>query len=141
MSSELIPIVPRNEYRRLQRRALAAQRRDQSEVCGVALIARSGELTFCFLTNISKGPGRFEFTMKEVASARRELAPKGLLPFAEFHSHPIMYAIPGPGDLKRGFYKGREIIYDVCGCEMRLWRKVWRPGGAVAREEALFVCK
>jgi proteasome lid subunit RPN8/RPN11 len=39
-----------------------------------------------------------------------------------FHSHPLGGAKPSEADLRSGFFNGRELIYDVCAREVRLWR-------------------
>ncbi len=131
--------IERREYVRLQRRALAAQRKDQSEVCGIAVVNDRDFVTLKFLANNSPTPGRFEITYNQIRVAREHAISEGLHPLASFHSHPITEAIPGEGDLTNAFYKGRELIYDVCGCQLRLWRKFTKRGLVYAKEEPIII--
>lgn len=117
-------IIPRCEMSRLRRRARAAQRRDQSEVCGLLLCDTHRRLKFRFLKNDSKQPGSFFISAPQLKNALTDPLPASVTILGSFHSHPVSEAVPGPGDLERAFFKGYELIYDVCGREARLWKRV-----------------
>lgn len=136
-----IPTLPEREYRRLQRRARRAQKIDQSEVCGLVLIDGRSRLLFHFLENESRVPRRFSYSLPQVVRARRNIRGTGLRIFAGFHSHPIGTASPGMRDRRHAFYKGRELIYDVCGADVRLWRRSRRHGRLIVAEEPLRVVR
>jgi proteasome lid subunit RPN8/RPN11 len=110
------------ERRRLHVRALSAQRKDQSEVCGVVVVSTTGRLHLVFMPNRSAEPGRYLLSTAEVRVQARRSRGRGERVLGTFHSHPISEATLSRGDLARGFFGGYELIYDVCGREFRLWR-------------------
>lgn len=114
-------LISSTELDRLRLRAHRAQQRDQSEVCGILIINKQRLLKLIFLTNFSDRPGHYEIKKLEVKHALGSVR-LGWRPFGSFHSHPISEAIPGDGDKRGGFYRGIELIWDVCGRSGRLWR-------------------
>lgn len=111
------------ERHRLHRRAYRAQQRDHSEVCGALLVDQRKRLTFWFLKNHSVNRASYEVYLSDMKTVTASLAQSSKRILGTFHSHPVSEARPGTGDLKRGFYRGIELIYDVCGREMRLWQQ------------------
>ena len=69
--------------------------------------------------------------------ASEQHAPRGWRPLGTFHSHVVGTAIPGPRDVREGFYRGYQLVYDVCGREVKLYRRVRRGGRLIAREVPL----
>lgn len=115
-------ILPFREWRRLCRRALAAQRKDKSEVCG--LIARYGDsLSLEFLKNLA-GPGCWSLDIDVIEQTLKRMNASGLKVIGTFHSHPISEPIPGPRDIEAMIIgEGYQLIYDVCGIDARLWHR------------------
>jgi len=122
------------ERRRLHGRACRAQQRDQSEVCGLVVVSPRNRLSLHFLRNQSGEPGRYELSLAEVRAAVRLERRRNKHPLGTFHSHPISAAVPSKGDLSNAFLNGYELIYDVCGRHVRLWRLLKRGGRVAVRE-------
>ena len=61
--------ISRRDFRRLQERALRAQRQDQTEICGV-LVKRGQHLELMFLQNLSERRGSFEMSRAAIAAQR-----------------------------------------------------------------------
>jgi len=130
--------ISKRDLRRLRDRSIRAQGRDQSEVCGVVLLQRSGYLHLVFLQNQSDSPLQFEISQSDMRKERQRASAHDLRLIGTFHSHPIGYAIPGATDLS--LRHGRfQLIYDVCGRRARLWRITRRNGSAIAHEIAFTV--
>jgi proteasome lid subunit RPN8/RPN11 len=121
-------VLPYAEFRRLHRRAYAAQQRDHEEVCGMlaASPGRSARLALTFLPNHSQRKGSFLLSLPEFKTARREAAASGLRPVGLFHSHPVGFPELGPRDKTNTPLNTLHLVYDVCGREPTLWRVV-RP--------------
>jgi hypothetical protein len=126
-------VLSKKETRRLHDRARRAQRHDQSEVCGALLVDPRRRLRFTFLANRSAAPAAWQLTRADLRSARLQ-APAGWRILGSFHSHVVSTAVPGPRDLREGFYRGYQLIYDVCGREAKLFRRVRRGSRVVATE-------
>lgn len=111
----------RPDYDRLAQLSLAAQELDQSEICGVVLRrAGTNRLTLRFMANESPRDCSFLISVAEIDDVESNLPPTVEI-FGFFRSHPISEAVPGEADLKNAFYRGRAMIYDVCGREARVW--------------------
>jgi proteasome lid subunit RPN8/RPN11 len=132
-------VLPYSEWRRLYGRAYRAQRRDQSEVCGIVGIDRNRRLSLVFLANASDRPSHFELGDNEIVVARRNLRDAGQRVAGFFHSHPISEAIPGLRDIASSPINCVQLICDVCGRDARLWRICRRGGKRVAVELILEV--
>jgi proteasome lid subunit RPN8/RPN11 len=113
--------LPYKERRRLHERSYRAQQRDGSEVCGLLLVGRDKRIELRFLRNIAKEPGKYNIDLREVKVLHRAISSHSKKILGSFHSHPVSEAVPGAGDLEIGFYRGIEMIYDVCGREIKLW--------------------
>ncbi len=133
-------ILSNNEKRRLHDRAYRALRRGHFEVCGLVIVDGRGRISLQFLRNESGDPGRYEISLRTIADVRNAAQQENRRILGSFHSHPVSEAAPGSGDLKRGFFKGVELIYDVCGRSVRMWRLVKRRGRRVLTEVPL-VCE
>jgi len=119
--------LPFNEKRRLHHRAYRAQQRDQSEVCGAVVANRNGLCALHFLPNRSTRPASFTIQQSDIRAIREQLRQSQSTLVAIFHSHPMSDAIPGEGDIARTPLKYLQLIYDVCGRTLRMW-KVRRVG-------------
>ena len=108
---------------RLKRKAYQAQQNNHSEVAGLLSIDSTGQIEFHFIENLSNKPYSYSITKKQINECQKEL-PKEKKILGTFHSHPLTAAIPGKADIKNGFYKSHELIYDVCGDTARLWKKI-----------------
>ena len=118
--------LPYREWRRLCRRTYAAQQKDHSEVAGLFAVGDGRELFLIFIKNSSKRPLHFEFEWPQFWQSRRKIRELGGRYIGIFHSHPVSYAEPGPGDIRNSHVNGFHLIYDVCGTNARLWRIVRR---------------
>lgn len=127
-------VLPFDERRRLHGRAYRAQQRDQSEVCGLVLVVAGGRLRFHFLQNRSMEAGKYELPRHEADAASQVARQSGQRVLGSFHSHPISEAKPSKEDIDRGFFRGYELIYDVCGREVHLWRLGQTAGKALPKE-------
>jgi proteasome lid subunit RPN8/RPN11 len=127
-------LLPLREKKILQRRAYQAQQKDQSEVCGIMLCTQTCVLTLQFLPNLSPEPGKFLVAKKDLRTALLEAKLASFRVLGSFHSHPITEAIPGPNDITHAFLNSHELIYDVCGADLRLWRKRRSRGNVLLRE-------
>lgn len=130
-------VLPFRERRRLQDRAYRAQQRNHLEVCGALSATKSGVLKLHFLKNQSKSPGHFEISSTDLIAIKRSLQNGRQRFVGTFHSHPLTYALPGPGDLKSARPRELMLVYDVCGCEARLWRIKLRQTWQTAVEARL----
>jgi proteasome lid subunit RPN8/RPN11 len=117
-------ILPYLEWHKLQKRAYQAQKRDQSEICGVLICGEDNRIELMYINNTSKESGHYEYNVNLVVNIENEIAKKGKYVLGTFHSHPISEAIPSKGDMMNGFYNNIEMIYDVCGREARLWKLI-----------------
>lgn len=122
-------VLPYEEKRRLHLRAIRAQQHGHLEVCGVVVVNARGRIKLRFLLNYSTMPYTFEMRRSEAQAVQRATERNGKRVLGSFHSHPLSDAKPGPGDISKGFYRGVELIYDVCGRCARLW-KVQKYGTA-----------
>ena len=120
--------IPSEEARKLHEAAYSAQQDGHREVCGLVLADAEGTLRLVFMPNRAERSYRFERAWADIDRAKAELGP-GEEVLGSFHSHPIGTPIPSPGDREGGFVNGVELIYDVCGAEMRLWRLVSDAAG------------
>ncbi|SRR6266581_2687134 len=132
-------VLTLKEHRRLHARALRAQQRDQSEVCGALIADGTGRIELRFLANHSDRSGHFEMKRGELQGAAQAARTRGKSVVGTFHSHPVGYAQPSPSDLKVGRVGSLQLIYDVCGRELCLWRVAKAGPSRVAREVPLQV--
>jgi len=116
-------LLPEVEFRKLQQNALRSQKSDQSEVCGIITTNKNKILKLWFLENLSRRAGAFLIDLSEVGRVQKLVKETGQHIIGSFHSHPISPPFPSPGDLKAAFFKGHELIYDVCGRAVKLWLK------------------
>lgn len=114
--------ISRSDYRRLQDRAYRAQQAGHYEVCGVAVV-KNRLIRLVFIKNEANEPYTFTIGNKALKNFRACVGKNEKI-FSTFHSHPLAEAVPSSGDIKKGFYYRRELIYDVCGKQVRLWRKI-----------------
>lgn len=120
-------ILPYKEYRRLHDRAYRAQQKGHIEVCGIVLCSAKRHFQLIFLKNRSTKPYSYEVDLMEIRKLE-QCIPSRMKIVATFHSHPIGYAKPSKGDLRKGFYRNCELIYDVCGRDAKLWRRFKSQG-------------
>jgi len=132
-------ILPFRERTRLFRRAYRAQQRDHSEVCGLLTADKQSRLHLVFFVNQSTRPGQFELDKRELRSIMTAAHARKEDVLGRFHSHPISAAIPGRGDMRGSLLNGRELVYDVCGREARLWKILKRKSRKVAVEVPLIL--
>jgi proteasome lid subunit RPN8/RPN11 len=130
-------VLPSATRRSLHRRAYQAQQSDHAEVCGALLCDAKGQLQLVFLPNQSKRPSCWLLSTADLRGAAKAAAERGLTLLGTFHSHVVGHAVPGPRDLREGFYRGHQLIYDVCGRHAKLYRRVYRGGRVLAREISL----
>ncbi len=116
-------MINKKDYRRLQDRAYRAQKRDQSEVCGV-LVGSNSRLALEFMKNHSKEPGAFEIKMSDVRELRQKLKRSKKRVLGYFHSHVISEAVPSKKDISDAPINSLMLIYDVCGRTSSLYRVV-----------------
>lgn len=133
--------ISNRERLRLHRRAYRAQQLDHSEICGALIVDGKRCITFLFLKNYSTQPGRYELRLSDIRSARTSVSHSARRIIGTFHSHPLSEARPSLGDRKRGFYRGIELIYDVCGREIKLWQQKHQGKRTVLRELPLVLGK
>ena len=114
--------LPYREWRRLYRRAYAAQQRNQWEVSGVFGADRQRRIFLIFVENESNRAGHFEFGERPFSLARKAVRTAGGRVLGIFHSHPISEPVMGSGDIRNSSANSMHLIYDVCGVNARLWR-------------------
>ena len=114
--------LPFKERRRLHDRAYRAQQRDQSEVCGAIVADRGGRIHLRFLENTGDRPGHFEMRTRDLKALRKEVAGTQQRVVGVFHSHVVSKAVLGSGDLHGVPVRYLQLVYDVCGRTVRLWR-------------------
>jgi len=115
-------ILPYKEKRKLHGRAYRAQQRNHDEVCGLLVTGSDKIIELVFLKNISNDAYNFKINRSEIIGVLKGIKSRNKHILGSFHSHPVGEAIPSKGDLENGFYKGFEMIYDVCAREVKLWR-------------------
>ena len=130
-------ILPFSERRRLHHRAFRAQQRDHREVCGVVAADDDQRIILHFLRNASDRPGHFELDLRELQRLQGQVRRSGQRFIGIFHSHVVGTAEPGAGDLASAWLSHLQLIYDVCGREVRLWRVVKHGRKLAAREVPL----
>jgi proteasome lid subunit RPN8/RPN11 len=111
------------EWRRLRRRGLAAQQRDQSEICGLICLSPKNSLLLRYLRNEAGGAASWQLSDSSIRTASAKVRRMGLRVIGLFHSHPISEAIPGPRDRHSITLRDWQLIYDVCGHDAKLWRR------------------
>jgi proteasome lid subunit RPN8/RPN11 len=124
--------ISKRDLRRLRERALRAQRKNQSEVCGV-LVKRGQRLELMFLPNLSQRRGSFEMSRADISAHRARARSRGGRVVGAFHSHPVSEAVPSLSDIADSPVNSLMLIYDVCGRDVKLWRVVKQNGIKVAR--------
>jgi proteasome lid subunit RPN8/RPN11 len=132
-------ILPYNEKRRLHYHAFRAQQKDQSEVCGVVLVGLDRKIRLQFLPNLSTSSCSFEVSIRDVNVFKRQVAEQGMRVIGIFHSHIVSEAILGPYDLQEAPLSYMQLIYDICGRQVRMWRIKKITGEKVAIEVPLTV--
>jgi hypothetical protein len=105
--------LPYREWRRLRRRAYAAQQDGCLEVCGIIGKDRDRHLFLVFVPNESQRAGHWEFGWPSFWKARERLRFAGGRYLGMFHSHPVSEPIMGPGDLRGAGINTMHLIYDV----------------------------
>jgi proteasome lid subunit RPN8/RPN11 len=115
-------ILPYDVRRKLHQRAYRAQQKDQSEVCGVVLAGANNKLRFHFLRNLSPESWSFEISKADIKDAREKAIQNDERVIGLFHSHIASEAIPSSGDLAKTPMRYLQLIYDICGLNVRLWR-------------------
>ncbi len=133
--------LPSSELNRLHGRAYRAQQRGHFEVCGVAMIDSLYKISLWFLKNKISLPRAYALDIAERSAIARHARLSGLRPLASFHSHPVGYAKPSGTDILGAFYFGRELIYDVCGREAKLWGRRRSSDAILVRELPLVVVR
>jgi proteasome lid subunit RPN8/RPN11 len=118
----MIFIFPYNERQRLHRRAYRAQQKDQSEVCGVVVASPDCRLRLQFLPNHSARSWSFEISDSDFKEARKKANENGERFIGLFHSHIASEAVLGPRDLENARLTHLQLVYDICGREVRLWK-------------------
>jgi len=116
--------LPHREWRRLRRRAYAAQQQGQMEVAGLMGVDQRGRIFLVFVNNESSRACHFEFGWEQTTFARRAIHGMGGRCIGMFHSHPISEPIMGAGDIRGHRIGALHLIYDVCGAQARLWQIV-----------------
>lgn len=84
------------------------------------LVDAAGRLSLWSLENRSRRPYAYAFDRRLIPGVRRRVAKEGKRILGTLHSHPASCAVPSLGDLRKGFYKDRELIYDVSRRDVRL---------------------
>ncbi len=107
--------IPGTAILELHRQAVEAQQAGHREVCGVMIGRDRTVVSIEFIENICEQPYRHEMRLSDVEEIEKGLLGTGLLVLGTFHSHPVSDAEPSEGDIAHGFYRGVELIYDVCG--------------------------
>lgn len=133
-------ILPSSEWRRLQLKAYHAQQQNHLEVCGVLVTGLEKRIKLWFLHNCSKQPYHYALNMTDFRTIQNLIANQNQHLLGSFHSHPISEAVPGPGDLEKAFFKGVELIYDVCGEQAKLW-SVKKCQGVLIAKELPLICE
>ena len=120
--------LPHQEFRRLHRRAYAAQQRGHFEVCGLLVVRRRApsRLGLCFMKNMVTNAGQFLLDDRQVSVQRAIARRGGHRVVGMFHSHPVGYARLGPRDRRATPTNWLHLVHDVCGVEPKLWRIVRR---------------
>ena len=130
--------MPHNEKRRLHYHAYRAQQKNQSEVCDMISINRNSRINLHFLKNNTYKAGSFRIFAADVVALRQTLG-KSKRFIGLFHSHVVSEAIPGARDLKEAYTSHLQLIYDVCGRVVRLWRIKNVKGRKIAVEVPLIL--
>lgn len=145
LTNETMPMstfsLPFTERRRLHRRASRRQKLDQGEVCGVLVTNQTRQLTLLFLTNLATAPGQFSISRQQVLSAQKQLRPQHKRVVGFFHSHPISPPILSPRDIAESPSNSLQLIYDVCGRDIRLYRVSLRRGHRIVKDIPLILLK
>lgn len=115
-------ILSYNERRRLHQRAYRAQQEDQSEVCGVVVASTDNRLRLRFLPNRTTKPWSFEISDLDLKEARKKTIENGEKFIGFFHSHIASEAVLGPRDLENARLTHLQLVYDICGRDVRLWK-------------------
>ena len=131
-------LLPVQELWQLHRRSYKAQQDNGAEVCGIIGCGCARRLCFQFLRNCSPDAYSYALDPDDLEVAVLDMERRGLATLGSFHSHPVGYAEPSAGDIEKGFFRGIELVYDVCGHEVKLWRKYQRRGANLTREIPLF---
>ena len=120
--------------RRLHQRAYKSQQYDQGEVCGIVLSDKLRSLELVFLPNRSQGSWHFEIALDDIRITRRDAQSQGKRFIGIFHSHIAGEAILSKSDLERGRVSHLQLIYDICGRQLRMWRIKKKEGRRFAVE-------
>lgn len=130
--------LPFREWRRLRRRALRAQQRDQSEVCGLMGVDEQETLFLYFGRNYA-GPGSWKLIGPDIERIESVIDENEHRLIGTFHSHPISEPLPGKRDREAmDFSEGYQMIYDVCAIDARMWK---RTAGTDVQEIPLRIVK
>ncbi len=129
------------ERLRLHRRAYRRQKLDQGEVCGLLVTNHVRQLTLLFLENLAQAPGQFLISVEHILSAKRQLRREQKRVVGLFHSHPVSPAVLSPRDVAESPPNSLQLIYDVCGREVRLYRVWLVKGRRVVKDVPLLLHK
>src|ERR1700728_4499364 len=114
--------LPFRQWRRLRRRANAAQQNGIFEVAGLFARDSKDRIRLFFIENESERPCHFEFDWPIFWQTRRLIRAEKLRYVGIFHSHPITEAKLGPSDIRNARANSCHLVYDVCGTDARLWK-------------------
>lgn len=131
--------ISKRDVRRLYGRAYRAQKKDQSEVCGLLFLSGEGNLSLDFVKNSADRSGSFLITVADIDASQARAKEAGLRVGGSFHSHPISEPIPGESDIENAPVHSLMLIYDVCGCRAALWRVVKKGNKKDVQERSLIV--
>jgi proteasome lid subunit RPN8/RPN11 len=90
------------------------------------------------MKNYSSKPSHYEVDLDELREVRREMKAHGIRVVGTFHSHPVSYARPGPGDCRSAPLNSLMLVYDVVARSGALWRIVRNGKRKMAKEVDLF---
>jgi len=115
-------ILPYNERRRFHERAYRAQQNDQSEVCGAVVASADNRLRLQFMSNQSTSIWSFEISESDLKEARKKASESHETLIGLFHSHIASEGILSQRDLENARMTHLQLVYDICGRDVRLWK-------------------
>lgn len=131
-------LIAFSEFKKLVKQAYIAQQNGHMEVCGLVCIDTKGMLKLFFFKNRSNKPYNYQINTIDIALFKRRMKPSYKI-LGSFHSHPISEAYPGRGDIENGFYNNFELIYDVCGVDLKMWYRFKKNSEVMIHEVPLVI--
>jgi proteasome lid subunit RPN8/RPN11 len=131
--------LPISERRRFHRQAFRRQQLDHGEVCGLLTVDLDSSIRLIFIKNVCERPGGYAMTVRDIRQGKERARDNGTRVVGFFHSHPVSPPVLSRRDVAQSPARSLQLVYDVCGRELRLYAVTRSRSHTVITEVPLIV--